>query len=199
MSAKLVVQMLEGETKEAAMARIALTPEYQSAAALLSCQNLSDTPLMELAGELKIQTTALKRGDMSRAEDMLLAQAHALSGLFSHLVSRAMGAKHLDILESYMRMSLKAQNQCRATLQTLGELKSPKQVAFVRQANIGNQVQVNNGTKPARTRKNRNVPNELLEVEHGERMDTRATSAAGNADPAMATLEAQHRPQKRRG
>ncbi|MNL67048.1 hypothetical protein D3C87_1916020 [compost metagenome] len=104
-------------------------------------------------------------------------------------------------LESYMRLALKAQNQARATLQTLGELKNPKQVAFVKQANIGNQVQVNNGIqeKPARTRKTKKAQNELLEVEHGERLDARATGAAGGADPAMATLGTKHRATKRRG
>ncbi|RJG09291.1 hypothetical protein D3879_22720 [Pseudomonas cavernicola] len=97
-----------------------------------------------------------------------------------------------------MRMSLKAQNQCRATLQTLGELKTPKQIAFVRQANIGNQVQVNNnGSKPARTRKTKKAQNEVLEAEYGERLDTRATGTAGNADSAMATLGKKHRADKR--
>uniref|UniRef100_A0A6M3M1G6 Uncharacterized protein n=1 Tax=viral metagenome TaxID=1070528 RepID=A0A6M3M1G6_9ZZZZ len=196
MNAKPGVPILEGETTEAAKARVALTPEYQSAAVMFSCRNLADTPIVALAAELKTQAAALKQGDMSRAEDMLLAQAHALNGLFSNMVSRAMGANQLDTFDSHMRIALKAQNQCRATLQTLGELKSPKQVAFVRQANIGNQVQVNNGTKPARTRKNQKVPNELLEVENGERMDTRAASAASNADPAMETLGTKHRPKQ---
>ena len=100
-----------------------------------------------------------------------------------------------------MRLALKAQNQARATLQTLGELKTPKQIAFVKQANIGNQVQVNNGIqdKPARTRKTIKVQNELLEVGHGERLDTRATGAAGGADPAMATMGAKQRTTQRRG
>ncbi|TMU81482.1 hypothetical protein FGA82_07395 [Pseudomonas fluorescens] len=100
-----------------------------------------------------------------------------------------------------MRLALKAQNQARATLQTLGELKAPKQIAFVKQANIGNQVQVNNGVqeKPARTRKTKKAQNELLEVEHGERLDTRATGTAGGADPAMATMGAKQRTKQRRG
>ena len=107
----------------------------------------------------------------------------------------------MDGLQSYMRLALKAQNQARATLQTLGELKAPKQIAFVKQANIGNQVQVNNGIqeKPARTRKTKKVQNELLEVEHGERLDTRATGAAGGAGPAVATLGTKHRTAKLRG
>ncbi|WP_224790004.1 hypothetical protein [Pseudomonas fluorescens] len=57
-------------------------------------------------------------------------------------------------------------------MQTLAELKAPKQVAFVKQANIGNQVQVNNGTqaKPSRTRKTKKLQNELLAVGHDERL-----------------------------
>ena len=97
-----------------------------------------------------------------------------------------------------MRLAFKSQSQARATLQTLGELKTPKQIAFVRQANIGNQVQVNNdsGASRARARKNKKAPNELLEIEHGERLDTRATGSAGGVDPAMAALETEHRPKK---
>jgi hypothetical protein len=98
-------------------------------------------------------------------------------------------------MDKFFRLALKAQNQSRTTLQTLAELKAPKQIAFVKQANIGNQVQVNNGTqaKFARTRKTKIVQNELLEVEHGGRLDTRATGAAGGADPAVATVGGEHR------
>ncbi|MCY1375597.1 hypothetical protein D9M69_630230 [compost metagenome] len=104
----------------------------------------------------------------------------------------------MDVMEAYMRLALKAQNQARATLQTLAELKAPRQVAFVQQANIGNQVQVNNGTReqPARARKNPKTPNELLEVQHGERLDTGAAGTAGGVDSAMATLEAEQRAEK---
>ncbi|PAO91992.1 hypothetical protein BV581_12610 [Stutzerimonas stutzeri] len=96
-----------------------------------------------------------------------------------------------------MKLALKAQNQARATLQTLGELKAPKQVAFVKQANIGNQVQVNNAGSPSHARKNKKAPNELLEVEHGEGLDARTAGAAGGADPTMAPVGAKHRPDQR--
>lgn len=188
---KLASEKIEDEVN----ARKYLTPECLSAALLVSSNLLGKTPVDEVVHELSRQTAAVNRGDMTRAEDMLVAQAHTLDVLFAQLTSRALMAKHMDGLESYMRLALKAQNQARATLQTLGELKTPKQVAFVKQANIGNQVQVNNGiqAKPARTRKTKKVQNELLEVEHGERLDTRATSTAGGADPAMATLGPKHR------
>ncbi|MOA18971.1 hypothetical protein D3C78_1393190 [compost metagenome] len=108
-------------------------------------------------------TAAIHGGDMSRAESMLVAQAHTLDLLFAKLASRALSADYPDDLESYLRLALKAQNQSRATWQTLAELKAPKQIAFVQQANIGNQVQVNNDAQkqPARTRKSRKPQNEL--------------------------------------
>lgn len=47
-------------------------------------------------------------------------------------------------------MALKAQAQCRATLEALAEIKNPRPVAFVKQANIsGEHQQVNNGVQPA--------------------------------------------------
>ncbi len=84
-----------------------------------------------------------------------------------------------------MRLTLKAQNQYRMTLETLAAIKNPP-VVFARQANInqGNgNPQLNNG-RPApdnlnKTRphthagKNENQQNELLEVEYGsETLDT---------------------------
>lgn len=189
------------ETEEQALAINYLTPECLSAALLVSSNLIGEAPFTEVILELSRQTAAINNGDMTQAENMLVAQAHTLNVLFTQLTTRALSAKQMSGLESYMRLALKAQNQARATLQTLGELKIPKQVAFVKQANIGHQVQVNNGIqeKPARTRKTKKAQNELLEVEHGERLDARATGAAGGADPAMATLGAKHRTTQRRG
>lgn len=173
------------------------SPENLSASVLTICHGIDHSQIEEMATELRRQTAAVHKDDLSRAESMLVAQAHTLDGIFTKLASRGLTASRLEVMESYLRLAFKAQNQARTTLQTLAELKAPKQVAFVRQANIGNQVQVNNGTVPARTRKNRNAPNELLEVTHGERLDARATGSASGVDSAMATLEKQHRPDQR--
>lgn len=183
-------------TTSQSLARTATSPECLSASVLTICQNIDHSHITEMIDELKQQTAAIHADDLSRAEGMLISQAHTLDGLFARLASKALAAGHLDAMDRYMRLALKAQNQARATLQTLGELKAPKQVAFVKQANIGNQVQVNNGTskQPARTRKSKKAQNEVLEVEHGERLDTRAASSAGGADPAMATVAKEQRP-----
>ncbi|MBM7062829.1 hypothetical protein JQX08_19110 [Pseudomonas sp. UL073] len=97
-----------------------------------------------------------------------------------------------------MRLALKAQNQSRATLQTLADLKTPKQIAFVKQANVGNQIQVNNGTQkqPACARKTKRAQNELLEVGHEQRLDTRAKGATGSVDSEMETVGKKYRAAK---
>ena len=67
---------------------------------------------------LKGTISDVKGGDLSSAEAMLAAQAAALNAMFCELARRAatnMG-EHLGATESYMRLALKAQGQCRATL-----------------------------------------------------------------------------------
>lgn len=199
MKQTLQVELRHGEANERALARTVTSPECLSASVLTICQNIQHTQINEMIAELKQQTAAVQSNDLSRAEGMLIAQAHTLDGLFARLTSNALTSTDMDKLERYMKLALKAQNQARATLQTLGELKAPKQVAFVKQANIGNQVQVNNDGSPARSRakKKPKAPNELLEVEHGERLDARTAGAAGGADPTMAPVGAKHRTDQR--
>ena len=102
-----------------------------------------------------------------------------------------------------MKLALRAQGQCRATLETLANIKNPRPVAFVKQANISNgPQQVNNGTVDAsdavvRAREeNPNPQNELLtdtRATHGKPVDTRAKSKAGRSNPRVATVETGHR------
>lgn len=188
------------ETTGKTLARTITSPEILSASILTICQSSNHSHISEMIGELKQQSAAIHADDLSRVESMLIAQAHTLDGLFAKLTSQALTSGHMDKMECYMKLALKAQSQARATLQTLSELKMPRQIAFVKQANIGNQVQVNNERmvasecKPARTRKNRKTPNELLEEQDGKWLDTRTASSAGSTDPAMETVGTEHRP-----
>jgi hypothetical protein len=101
---------------------------------------------------------------------MLMAQAAALNAIFTELARRAavnMG-EYLQATETYLRLALKSQAQCRATLQTLAEIKNPHPVAFVKQANIANgPQQVNNrvqvgGDVPTRAEDLAAESNELM-------------------------------------
>jgi hypothetical protein len=111
-----------------------------------------------------------QKNDLSEVEAMLVAQSAALNAIFTELARRAalnMG-EYLQATEIYLRLALKAQAQCRVTLQTLAEIKNPHPVAFVKQANIANgPQQVNNGVQvagdvPARAEDLAAGPNELL-------------------------------------
>ncbi|MFY8040572.1 MAG: hypothetical protein ACOVN4_13040 [Bosea sp. (in: a-proteobacteria)] len=90
----------------------------------------------------------------------------------------------------------------RLTVEALAEIKNPRPVAFVKQANVGTNVQVNNGPigpyAGARVRENdADAPSGLLEASDGDRLDTRAQGAAGRGDPALEAVDAQHRPEDR--
>lgn len=103
---------------------------------------------------LSAAAKATHGNDLKEAESMLVAQASALNAVFCELARRAacnMG-EYLGATETYMRLALKAQAQCRSTLETLSAIKNPP-VVFARQANINNggQQQVNNGTAPAKS------------------------------------------------
>lgn len=112
-------------------------------------------PWAKFAGELNLsalsQSLAKKMdvvtgGDLKSVECMLYGQALTLQTIFTALSRRAANADQLPQFQSAMSMAFKAQAQCRATLEALAEIKNPRAVAFVRQANIANgPQQVNNG------------------------------------------------------
>lgn len=125
------------------------------------------------------QGRALKNGDLTDAERMLMAQATTLDVIFNQLARRAAAnlGEYIQTSETYLRLAMKAQSQCRATLETLAAMKNPTPVAFVRQANIANgHQQVNNtleadGQPRTRRSENESQPNEVLEVHCEECLD----------------------------
>lgn len=146
----------------------------------------------EIQKELVRQNEDLFSGDMSRVEAMLLDQSHVLQALFTFLAHKMSGAEYLNQLDTYTRLALKAQNQCRQTLATLGELKNPKRATFIKQQNnaVNQQIiQAENSKKPDEE------SNELLEVIDNERLDTRAPQAAIGTDQEMEPVGAIDRPE----
>jgi hypothetical protein len=130
---------------------------------------------------------------------MLVAQSLTLDALFNKLIARAMAnseAGYLNATETYLRLALRAQSQARATGETLGALKKPPGVAFVRQANIAHgPQQVNNSPQPvsadaSHAREIKNQPNKLLEQTNGERLEFGAKDATSGADPCLETVAA---------
>jgi hypothetical protein len=104
---------------------------------------------------------------------------------------------NFKVAETLLRLALKAQSQCRTTLESLSAIKNPKSVAFIRQANVANNQQVNNESTP-RARENTNAPNELNGVTYEQSMDARSPYKASKGNPKMAALGQIHRPNNTR-
>lgn len=188
------------DEKGRAHANLVTSPEFAAYRVIGMMQPKPLADEIDAPGMLAIlrdQAAAVQRGDLAHAEAMLINQASALQSLFVRLSERAMEQTGLAQIQTMLGLALKAQSQCRATLQTLVDVKYPKQATFIKQANIANQQQVNNGTPtpgelPSREEKTIQS-NELLEDQHGKRMDTGKTSAAIGADPQLETVGAIHR------
>jgi hypothetical protein len=179
--------------RETLMAQVATRPTFLAANTIRAFnQVIGEIDLIGMANELQEQATLIKKGDMSRAEDTLAAQAIVLDTLFNTLAAKALKAPGLANQAVMLKLALQAQKQCSQTLEALSTIKNPPAVTVVRQTNIGQAVQVNNGTSdeiPAV-----NLENELLEQQHGQRLDTRAQSATIPTDSNLATVEKCHRP-----
>lgn len=131
---------------------------------------------------------------MKECEAMLMGQAHSLQAIFRNLSSQAEAniGHYPKAVDSYLRLALKAQSQCRATLETLSAIKNPP-VLFAKQANFANgPQQVNNGTAP-HTGKVETVQNELLEAQDAERVDTGTQGEASRGHSTLEAVEAEHR------
>jgi len=194
------------DSKEAAMAKIGLSPTVNAASTIeiIRGKHFGGLDIGSLTKVLQDQVEATKKGGLDRAENLLLSQAHTLDAIFNSLCVRSSAnmGEYMGAAESYMRLALKAQNQCQATLRTLGELKSPKNVAFVKQANIAENQQVNNGVTtqqetPTPAQETKNPQNELLENNHGERLDTETKIETGRDDKVMETMGSVNRTEER--
>ena len=146
-----------------------------------------DTPT--LLETLRKQALAVRTGDLTHPEAMLVNQATSLQALFVRLTERAMEQTHMPNLEGFMRLALRAQSQCRATLEALAAIKNPP-IVYARQANVttGPQ-QINNGIAvPSQARE---IENEQFQLSGGFNEllpDARASGNASGANPALETL-----------
>lgn len=189
------------------LAEIASRPSVNAAAVMSKFgrepfEKLGEVDLWATARHLESNVAAVHGGDMRRVEAMLVSQAHALQSMFMHMSRRALNQDYQSHLESFFRMAMKAQNQCRMTLETLATIKHGPTV-FAKQANINNggQQQVNNGVAAraagAPATKSETEQNELLEAPHGQGLDTGAQSPTGRVDSHMEALGEIHRAAQR--
>lgn len=169
-------------------------------ARLMGAGSFGDLGMHECVAALKEHVRQVDGGSLAGMEAMLVGQAFALNAIFHECTRRAslnLG-QHLGAADTYLRLAMKAQSQSRSTVETLAEVKNPRSVAFVRQANIaaGHQ-QVNNGPEP-RAGEGGSQPNKLFEVIHGEPLDARGAGKAGGGNPPMEAVGTIHGASERR-
>ena len=184
------------KSEEAVLAELAYDPAVRSLPVAKDFNkgylNGNDN-LNESLGALMAQVNEVRSGNLECAEKTLVVQANTLDAIFNGLARRAamsMG-EHNNATETYLRLALKAQSQCRATLESLAAIKNPP-VVYARQANVttGPQ-QVNNGiqpSKPSCAKEIKSTPNKLSGDENELLQDTRTSTITSRIDSQMETV-----------
>jgi hypothetical protein len=187
---------------DSGMAEYVTSPEFPASLVVQAYNkggNLNQLALME---QLQVQHKNLAAGNQTQAENMLMSQAVALQSIFARLALRAEETTGDSQLQTLLGLALRAQNGCRATLETLGNLRNPRQATFVKQANIARgPQQVNNGaaaapSSPALAQEESSISaNKLSGANHELLEDTRAAGQAITGYPFVAAVEKVHRPE----
>ena len=193
----LKIDQTKNKSEVRMMAEVAMLPlpSHVITSHLFTVGTVGKVDLTESLHVLEDEIKKVQSGDLSSLEATLTAQAITLDKIFIEMARRAAGnmGQYRDTVAVYMKLALKAQSQCRSTVQALAEIKNPQPVNIVKQANIANgPQQINNGVSAtdSRAEKIQNQPNELLEVKHGSQtLDQGTTCATISQDQAMATLE----------
>lgn len=85
-----------------------------------------EADVTELCASLRDKIRAVRDGNMDGPEALLVGQAIALNLIYTELTRRAalnMG-EYIQAAERHMKLALKAQAQCRATIETLAAIKN---------------------------------------------------------------------------
>lgn len=190
-----------GKSSERILAECGLSAVMGNAATARMYRHGSfgELDINEVSAVMRDKAAKVKSGDLSDLEATLTAQAATLDTMFNELARRAalnMGV-HMNATEAYLRHAFKAQAQCRSTIEALAEIKNPRPVAFVKQANISHgPQQVNNGVRAGETYAHGNHPNQSNELSGGSNellQNTRTQAVACGVNREVETVGAIHR------
>jgi len=139
-----------------------------------------------MIASLKTMAENVNKGDMREMEAMLVSSAKCLEVLAESLLVRGLRQDMWHHLDGFLKLGLKAQNQMRHTLETLGKLKNPP-VVIAKQANLATNQQVNNHSRDEKTI----VPNELSAGVQHELCQNNGTSRDAVTDDSSVEAVAQ--------
>jgi hypothetical protein len=179
------IEMLPGETKSQTCARAVIDPSTAGVATAAKFRKgfAQDVDLSSQVHEFKRQVKQLSEGDLTRADEMLLAQAHTLDAVFNNLLTRAwrnLEGGYFDAGQAYLAQAFKAQNQCRNVWEAISRIKNPP----IRQTNIAHNQQINNMQKPQ---------SKLMDEEKNERLESTTQGSASPIDTAVETMDTIYR------
>jgi len=131
----LTVEQTTEETGAQAMARKLLQPTLKNAAAASAFTGKMMGSDLELPGigdyadHVSSVTRKAADGDLAMVSKILAAQAITLDSMFAELARRAANnmGEYINAAERYGRLALKAQSNCRATLEALAKLHQPRE------------------------------------------------------------------------
>lgn len=130
----LEIQAKDGDDRDLLLAKVALAPgaRHAATASNFAASLFSDnhqSPIMASTAALGEKMAAAGRGDKAMASDILAAQAVVLDTMFTELARRSAAnlGQYIDAADRYMRLALKAQANCRATLEALAKLHQPRE------------------------------------------------------------------------
>lgn len=131
----LIVTQSADETGAQAMARKLLEPHLRHAhsasayAGKVLGKDIEAPGIMDFVGHVQKATAKAEAGDLALASQLLASQAITLDAMFTELARRAalnMG-EYMNAAECYARLALKAQSNCRTTLEALAKLHQPRE------------------------------------------------------------------------
>ena len=127
------------------VAQVAVSPEMASQRVVLASEHnkgLDSTSMPQLMAVLKAESEPLSEGKSEDIGPILANQAIALQSLFARLTERGLSQNSMSNIEAFMKLALRAQSQCRATLEALASINKPPSIHAI-QANVATNQQIN--------------------------------------------------------
>ena len=198
----LTISVHPDEDQALTETKVCIGPVITNAYALqsFSKKSIGERSLDSIVAAMAESNKRVNANDLRDVEATLMSQAILLNTMFGEITRRTANRFNgetfqLEVVESYFKMAMKAQNQCRMTLETLANIKNPPLV-YAKQANIANGLQqVNNGvTTHAPAMENKNSPSKVLEQSREQRMDKGTQSQASQSDSGLEAVAKINRP-----
>ena len=126
----LQVMEQKEKSREQQVAEISLNPITlnTNTARVFSSGVFGELAITESIEVVRKMTDAVVQGsNLNELEELLTTQAVALNGIFNYLALRAHTniGHYPETVEKYMKLALKAQAQCRSTIEAINEIKNP--------------------------------------------------------------------------